>query len=76
MNIDWLDELEKKEPDEKRKKAIELQNKYKEMFGSLGDVMTWDLDDDEIIERFETCIKTKTRWRKLYPETISKNIEY
>lgn len=76
MNLDWLDELEKKEPDEERKKVIELQNKYIEMFGSLEDVMTWDLDDDEQIERYEACIKAKTRWSELYPETISKHIEY
>lgn len=76
MNLDWLEELEKKELDEKTKKIIELENKYKEMFGSLGDVMTWPLDDEEQIERYETCIKTKTSWSKLYPETISKNIDY
>lgn len=76
MNIDWLEEWDKVEPDEKGGKVIELIEKYEEMFGSLGDVTNWDLDDDENIERFEKCIETKTRWNQLYPVKVSKNIDY
>lgn len=69
MNIDWLDELEKQEPDKELKKLGELEKEYKNVFGYKDDFTTALCDDYEyLFEQLENCIKLKIPYHILYKE--------
>ena len=77
MNIDWLEELEKKEPDKKLKRLSEIEDECKKLFGYNDDFTTALCDDYEyLFEQLEKCIKLQVPYHILFKENEDyKNID-
>lgn len=69
MNINWLEELKKKEPDKKLKRLSELEEEYKKVFGYNDDFTTALCDDYEyLFKQLEKCIKLQVSYHILFKE--------
>lgn len=69
MNINWLEELKKKEPDKKLKRLSELEEEYKKVFGYNDDFTTALCDDYEyLFEQLKKCIKLQVPYHILFKE--------
>lgn len=69
MNLDWLEELAKKEPDKDLAKLDELEKKYKEVFGYNDDFTTvLCVDYEYLFKQLENCIKLKIPYHILYKD--------
>lgn len=74
MNLDWLEELEKKEPDAELKRLNELEEEYKKTFGYNTDYTTALCDDyEELFKQLEKCIKLKVPYHILYKDNDDYN---
>jgi len=69
MNIDWLEELKKKEPDKELMRLGELEEEYKNVFGYNDDFTTALCDDyDLLFKQLEKCIELKVPYHILYKD--------
>lgn len=69
MNLEWLEELAKKEPDKDLAKLDELEKKYKEVFGYNDDFTTvLCVDYEYLFEQLENCIRLKIPYHILYKD--------
>ena len=69
MNINWLKELKKKEPDKKLRRLSELEEEYKKVFGYNDDFTTALCDDYEyLFKQLEKCIKLQVPYHILFKE--------
>lgn len=74
MNIDWLEDLKKKEPDKELMRLGELEEEYKNVFGYNDDFTTALCDDYEyLFKQLEKCIKLKVPYHILYKENDNYN---
>lgn len=74
MNLDWLEELEKKEPSEESIRLKELEEEYKKTFGYNNDYTTALCDDYELLfKQLEKCIELKVPYHILYKDNDDYN---
>ncbi len=61
--------------DKKTKKRLSLEQEYNSK--GYKDFSTWDLEDDEVIERLKMCLKENMSYEEIYgEEIINDDIDY